>query len=59
MVSQTLKIIDAITEAIKRVKTQRAFKLERGYQGELKSKLDEVLRDRNIFPDETLIEQEY
>ena len=44
---------------IKNIKDQRFFNSERGYQGQLVALLDRAIKDEKIFPDETIIEQEY
>ena len=52
-------MIDIIARAIKRIESERLFHSERGYRGELKSTLDQVLRGQHLFSNKAIIEEEY
>ena len=51
--------IKIVTEALKNMDSPRFFKTERGFQGRFACALYEILDGRKIFPDDTIIEQEY
>ena len=48
-----------VTEALKQVRRRRFFKSERGFRGQLQAKLEKLLRENNVIPDEAVVEEEY
>ncbi len=52
-------IIDIVIKAIKDVDSPRFFKTERGYQGRFACALYKELDEKEIFPDDAIIEEEY
>jgi hypothetical protein len=52
-------LVDVIVQAIKQIRNRRFYCSERGFQGELKSSLDNLLRKRHLFSDRAIIEEEY
>ena len=56
---ETSRMINVIVEAIKRIRSERLFTSERGYRGELKSRLDQVLRGQHLLSDRAIVEEEY
>jgi len=52
-------IIEMVITAFKRIKSPRFFKTERGFQGRLNSVLNRIQEEQHIFPDGTIIEEEY
>jgi len=52
-------IIKVIIEALKRMDSPRFFKTERGFQGRFACALYEIFDAKNIFQDDTIIEEEY
>lgn len=51
--------IEIIIEALKHMDSPRFFKTERGFQGRFACALYEILNKRQIFPDDTIVEEEY
>ena len=56
---ETSRMINIIVRAIKRIKSERLFNSERAYRGELKSRLDQVLREQHHLPNKSIVEEEY
>lgn len=56
---ETSEMMDVIVRALKRIKSERFFNSERGYQGELKSRLDQLLREQHLLPNKAIVEEEY
>jgi len=52
-------IIETIIEALKHMDSLRFFKTERGFQGRFACALYEIFDAKNIFQDDTIIEEEY
>jgi len=52
-------IIETIIEALKHMDSPRFFKTERGFQGRFACALYEIFDAKNIFQDDTIIEEEY
>lgn len=52
-------IIETIVEALKHMDSPRFFKTERGFQGRFACALYEIFDAKKIFPDDTIIEEEY
>jgi hypothetical protein len=48
-----------IIPLVKQITNPRFFNSERGYQGQLIALLDNLIKTENLFPKETIIEQEY
>jgi len=52
-------IIETIIEALKHMDSPRFFKTERGFQGRFACALYKIFDAKNIFQDDTIIEEEY
>jgi hypothetical protein len=52
-------LIDIIIEALKRIRNSRFYSSERGFEGELSSNLKILLFEKNIIPNEAIVEEEY
>ena len=52
-------IIEMVITALKRINSPRFYKTERGFQGRLTSVLNKIQDEQHIFPDGTIIEEEY
>ena len=55
----TNAVIEIVIEALKEVNNPRFFKTERGYQGRFACAMYEVMDNKEIFPDDTILEEEY
>jgi hypothetical protein len=51
--------LDLIVQAIKRITNPRFYGSERGFQGQLKSNIDSLLKENNLFSDHAIVEEEY
>ena len=51
--------IEIVITALKEIDTPRFFKTERGFQGRFNIALNKILDEQNIFPEGTIIEEEY
>lgn len=52
-------IIETVIEVLKHMDSPRFFKTERGFQGRFACALYEIFDAKNIFQDDTIIEEEY
>ena len=55
----TNAVIEIVIEALKKVNNPRFFKTERGYQGRFACAMYEVMGNKEIFPDDVILEEEY
>lgn len=51
--------LDLIVQAIKRIANPRFYSSERGFQGQLKSNIDSLLKESNPFSGYAIVEEEY
>jgi len=56
---ETSLLMSIVAEAIKQIRSPRFFNSERGFQGQLQSNLDKLLRKRNLIDNHVVVEEEY
>ena len=54
-----LAFIEIVITALKEIVSPRFFMTERGFQGNFAIALNKILGEHNIFPEGTIIEEEY
>jgi hypothetical protein len=52
-------LICTIANALKSVKNTRFFTSERGFQGQFHAELENLFRERDLIPNQAIIDEEY